>query len=556
MGWPEGTNPIVEIETGSPLEADATAVFVAWIPWDSGFRGSGLRVGDLIVGHEAVVYDRAAVEARIRIGDSRFDQWLRAEGRKPDDPLTLSVLRDDAPLTIRGTIGGYRTYRTAEGRPCYGADGPIGAENDGLGASWDSWHRQFVDFAKRALAGWDYYAGNYTKNLTEEIAAHAERVAFLERRYPSAYARAVAEDYAAMKAIVAGEKRDLAPADIAYRLLGDARAKDVSIAAERTFAAYLARCAGTLMVDPPSAPNSFKEHTEGLVGKLIRLPPLSKRETLFETDRSWYWSGSGEGGYLIDKASDAMKPLYAAIGEYVEKVDPNFRDAIVTFIGVVQAEPVLVSDVDRRITVSGLRLTPHVALVANASDRSRCFFVDLQRAEGAETFAGEAALEAGIRRPALKDGDTPQRVLEVAFEALKVGDMKTWLSCYASWHIRRFYEKDASFAWVDRTWEVMSEVSGASVWDRARRRLLDDVYGAEVAKVSAPYVVFDIAEAPAGRAQTASGPRIAEEVKAVVNHIGRFGEEYRTFSGFMLHRRWVLQRLDDGPWRIAIDQAL
>jgi hypothetical protein len=30
-----------------------------------------------------------------------------------------------------------------------------------------------------------------------------------------------------------------------------------------------------------------------------------------------------------------------------------------------------------------------------------------------------------------------------------------------------------------------------------------------------------------------------------------FDGEYRTFQNVNVHRQWVLQRLDEGPWRIT-----
>jgi hypothetical protein len=68
-------------------------------------------------------------------------------------------------------------------------------------------------------------------------------------------------------------------------------------------------------------------------------------------------------------------------------------------------------------------------------------------------------------------------------------------------------------------------------------------------------VVFDAlaqAAAPAG----AGAPRRVEAVQALVNHIGRFDGEFRTFVGYNLHRQWELQRLDEGPWRIVSPQGI
>lgn len=556
MPWPEGTSPQLEIETSNHNEEGSVARFVTWIPWDSGFRGSGLRVSDLIVGHGDQRYDEETVKAGTRVGDSRFSSWLEKSGLKPDDPFTLLVQRGDERVPIQGRLGAYRTYKNAEGKRMLSENGPINYEKDGFDYAWDAWYRQFFDVAKVILAGWDYYVGTVTKNQAEQLKPFAERIAYLEQHYPSKFSQALREDYEAMKIIVAGEKRELSAADVAYRGLGEARAKDVTATADKAFAAFLAEIEPELMSNPPEAPNSFTEDIRPLVGKVLRLGAVGKRELLFETKRNWYWSGRYGGGYLIDKRDPSLKPLYVATDEYIEKVDPYFRDPSISFIGTVQAEPALVCDVHRNITVAGVRVQPMAALVANAANKENRFFVDLRPGKSTEAFAGEAALQAGIRRPTLADDAAPEQVLLTAFEAMKMGDMETWLSCYANWMVRSYYERDRSFLYVDRTWETMGRQSATSVWDRARQRLMDDVYGLEVANLSPVRVVYDAAEQPGDHKLSRSTPALVYSVRALVNHIGKIGEEYRTFAGFMLHRRWELQRLDDGPWRITSTHAI
>ena len=103
----------------------------------------------------------------------------------------------------------------------------------------------------------------------------------------------------------------------------------------------------------------------------------------------------------------------------------------------------------------------------------------------------------------------------------------------------------------------MSERSSASTWDNARKRLIDDVYGFEVVRVSPVRMVFDVRTQPDNRHTSgADAPRLVEEVRVLINHIGKVDGEFRTFAGSMLHRRWDLQRLDDGPWRIISTFAI
>ena len=69
--------------------------------------------------------------------------------------------------------------------------------------------------------------------------------------------------------------------------------------------------------------------------------------------------------------------------------------------------------------------------------------------------------------------------------------------------------------------------------------------------------MFDVTTQPENRRTAGEdAPRLVQEVRVLVNHIGKVDSEFRTFAGSMLHRRWDLQRLDDGPWRITSTFAI
>jgi hypothetical protein len=289
------------------------------------------------------------------------------------------------------------------------------------------------------------------------------------------------------------------------------------------------------------------------VGKIVELPEIGDRDILFETKRSWFQIGRSQGVYLIARQSDAVKPLFAATDRYIEKVNPSFGRRKIAFVGTVEPLPALVSDAVRSVTLVGLRVTPLAALVASDDDPAQRLCVDMRpERKGEEAFAGEAQLLA-VGRPRLTPEMAPEEVLRAHFESLKVADFETFRACYATWMVREWFERDSSHLWVDSTWTIANERDAASLFDRSRKRLLDDVYGLEVAAVSPARVVYDASRQPAGGA---AEPRLVEEVRILVNHIGRSGEEFRTFAGGDLHRRWTLQRLDDGPWRLVDAQPI
>jgi hypothetical protein len=41
-----------------------------------------------------------------------------------------------------------------------------------------------------------------------------------------------------------------------------------------------------------------------------------------------------------------------------------------------------------------------------------------------------------------------------------------------------------------------------------------------------------------------------------LDHVGKFDGAYRAFNDVTVHRQWILQRINGGPWRIASAQGL
>jgi hypothetical protein len=77
---------------------------------------------------------------------------------------------------------------------------------------------------------------------------------------------------------------------------------------------------------------------------------------------------------------------------------------------------------------------------------------------------------------------------------------------------------------------------------------MGDVYDARIDEIEQPRRVLT--------RDAANGLPNVDEVVVWVDHYGLFDGEYRTFQNINVNRRWVLQRLDDGPWKIVSAQNL
>ena len=261
-----------KIQTGRDARPGHEGRRVLRIAWDSGFRDSGLRVGDRLVGEFGTPYSEEDLEkGRILGGSSESSRWDEL-GLDAGDSVALQVERDGRVLTVEGELTENRTTRDAQGRRSFGEDGPAEGEKDGFDYAWRPWYGRFDDLVETILLGWDYTVGYDTRRLAERLEPFRERVEFPQAHYPSAFAQAVRHDFDAAREMLAGEPRELTEEDLAYRQLGEIRAGQITGAADRAWEAFLAEMGDDLVEDPFPVPDSFEEDLTPWGCKIVRLP--------------------------------------------------------------------------------------------------------------------------------------------------------------------------------------------------------------------------------------------------------------------------------------------
>jgi hypothetical protein len=143
-----------------------------------------------------------------------------------------------------------------------------------------------------------------------------------------------------------------------------------------------------------------------------------------------------------------------------------------------------------------------------------------------------------------RDDTSPTSVVAAMINAVKLGDDRTWRSLFAPWRalaggggrtvVDVAYATDPAMFWSD--------------WERSRQLIMGEVYDARVSHAEKVRRVL--------ARDTANGIPEVEQVIVWVDHFGLFDGEYRTYQNVNVHRRWPLQRLDGGPWRIITIQSL
>lgn len=512
-------------------DASPPALRVTWIAWDSPFRSTGLRVGDRIVALDGDRIEDLLPSTPTGLFPGEYNEatgWERT-GALEGQEVRLEVLRDATIGTVQAHLAPDAIYADPAGRRALAPGGPMALERDGFSASWDRWYEEFVKRASAVLdRGWKRGSFDNQRELRAHD-EHAPRVRALEERHPGPFADAVREDFDRVRARLAGRPVELDPEDLAYRELGAKRVEQVRAAADAAWAVLAAELAEETM---PAFPAPDPDRREQVVGQVVELPWLSQWNLVNDLGRSFAVAGSRrEGFWFVDFQAPSMQHFFDAWFRFRGDVNPELRDRW-RFLGRVQ-------DVPRMLTVDGRPEAGLVLQVLGVAAGQGEMVADLRtpEADGTVRYAGEAEI-AGRRRDPPGPEAGPTEVVEAMIDAIKRGDRGTWQALFADW---RLFSRWGGEPLVDTAW-IPGAGSFVRPWEESRRRILDDVWDVRVAEVEPPRVRV-----------VGSGdglvPRV-EEVVVWVDHVGRFDDGFRTFSKVGFQRRWTLQRLDDGPWRI------
>ncbi|NPC71063.1 hypothetical protein HPP05_15030 [Corallococcus exiguus] len=538
------------LRSGLKLDARFDALtphlHVAWISWDSGFRGSGLRVGDRVIaidGQPVVKPPDLATTQRtlpFMLGQYAENQTWDKQGRKEGDKVQVRIVRRREPgegweeHEFSGALLHERTWSIADTtRQLIGPGGPERMGRDGFDEAWMSWLEKRVFDWERLLDS-TFGAWRTSRGTRAELAnhlGHKARVDFLVEHHPGPFATAMREDWETVRACLDGDLVTL-PADaLEFRTRGEEQVKAIGLQAAAAWKALLeARAGETLSAFPVVDP--FRGDRSAVTGKLVSLPTVTQREWLVDMGKGYLaWNQSG-AWVFCPANTPAMNKVFSAMQRYQKRVAPSVRLDIAV-LGRILPDPRLLAGSGR--TAAGLEVEPVAALVGGVV----CVDVS-DPSEGGPRFAGEETLsQESFGAPA--DDASPREVLTAMISAVKRGDQETWNGLFADW--RAVPDADRPIYYPVWTWNGRD-----SEWVRSRQLLLNKVLDARVRWMGDVRVVIQGDEAP--------GLQRIEEVELEVDHVGLFEGQTRTFNSVDVRRRWTVQRRNGGPWRITSEQSL
>lgn len=526
-----GTDLRSGITTDGQIEREPRGFLVTWIDWDSGFRPH-LRINDLIVGvnGQSLAPFLQAGKMGKGVGQHAEPSYWVDIAATPDEAIVLSVLRDGEPVEVRGKLHYDYFYFTLDGKPAMAPGGPQRLSNDGFDAPWSFWLETFTKRLSQHLSsGWT----QRSYNSRNELAWYLEqkpRIDHLLVKYPGPFAETMREDWTRGMELAQGKKAELGAAELEYRALGARRVEIAKAEAATAWPAAVQALAPEMM---PAFPAPSVLARDAAIGKVVELPAITMRSFLNHLGLSFAAIGSpSDGYYFVLLNHTAFRALWDVVSRYRGQVNPRV-DERYRFIARVLDDPQMFP-VNGRSTM-GLTVEPLAALVGQDE-----VFVDLRTSPPG--FAGEEALASFTA--IVRDDSSPARVIEAMIHALKTGDDETWASLFAPWKV---LSGKGGRTIIDPSYSADSS-RFMSDWERSRRLIMGEVYDARVERVDKITRVL--------QRDGDNGLPNVDQVVVWVDHYGMFDGEYRTFQNVNVHRQWVLQRLDEGPWRITSIQSL
>jgi hypothetical protein len=521
-----------------PLLDQPTPAFrVSWIPWDSGFRGSGLMVRDEIVAVNGVPIEKQASASWTSIGQYGENQFWTKQGAREREVVTLTIRRKQCPgagwatLDFKGELRLKQRYLSADERWIVCPGGPEPNVEDGFPGAWGGWVEELTRHLTNVLEN-SWHPRPFSSRF--ELERHLEyeaRVNYFAEHYPTPLSAALKEDWLTGRALLSGRKYEISADDLKYRRAEEEQVAEVAAAARIKWDEFVNAKAGET-VEPFPGVDPIRGDLSQIVGKFVKLPPITNRDWISEAGHNWFVSGQDKTYYFVDAEAPAADRMLLTVRRYKRIVAPHVRDEY-SLVCQVLGEPRLMAVHGQGIF--GMQAEPVAALVGDA------MFIDLTVEEnGVSPFAGEAA----FRQPSAAlppDSASPRQVLEAFVAALKEGDQSLCKQLFADWWVSELSDGR-------RVLNSSEVVLTDNTWEDSRRRILGEVYGIEVVWVDDSRVLFSGNEFE-------GAPRI-EEVTAEIDHIGYFDGEYATFSKPSFNRFWTLQRVNNGPWRISSTQGI
>jgi hypothetical protein len=529
-----GTNIVSGITTELILRKVNPGFKVKWISWDSDFRRE-LKLNDVIL---QVNKENMApfLKAGGGTGIGEYAEWQHWKdiGARNGQEITLSVLRDGKPITVKGKLHAEYFYTDGKGGRALAPGGPSLMERDGFSDAWSQWIEKYLQKMSTLMRlGWEQTGFDNRKEHANQL-AEKPRIDMLLSKYPGKFSQTLSDDWNRLVKSLEGDRVEITEKDLEYREIGERRVQQAKVIAKKAWENAKKNYA-VEMIDPFPAVDVMER--DPVVGKIVELPQITYNNLFNELGKAYAYVGSKSDGFYFVILDEADGHVFVDVMyRYKGQINPRMPDKF-RYIARINDDPRMYT-VDRK-PVTGLTVKL-LAILAGDDE----LFVDLT--EKKPVFAGENEL-AHVPL-ADDDASTPIKAMQAMIQAIKTGNNKLWQDLLANWKVIEGLDKSV----LDLTFKP-STAALQSDWSNSRTLIMSKVYDARISRVGNISCLIAKGEA--------KGIPEVEEVDVWLDHVGKFDIsktqfEYRVFTNVNVNRHWTLQRIDGGPWLIASMQHL
>lgn len=531
---PDSLNMGLTLETGfgrDPMLGGRSRAFVVtWIRWDSGFRDSGLAVGDrLLAINGKRLEEKDFEEWRKRTGQNQEGAYWKSQGASDGGKTMLTVSRRVRPgqgwkeVEIQGQLRLQTIYRNDKNHDCFGPDGPSQRDYDGFSEGWGPWNEAIVkDWSRLLDDGWLLTSFGSEYELKKFLEQEA-RVNKLGELYPGTYSKMVRSDFEQVKALLVGREYSVGPEVLEFRTRAERAKIDVAEAGKKARESFLAAHAAEILPNLPQL-DPILDDRSAITGKLVQMPRATNREWISQGTTTYFIFNQGNAWFFADAQAPSVQSILEARLRYTKDVDADVR-AEFNFIARIEDIPALVVVNERGRF--GLRVDPVAATIGD-----NAFFVEAQQ----PMYVGEEA-QRGKRPAPPPDDATPEAVLNALIASVKEGDRPLYRALHSSFDIC-FLDNG-----LPRINTGILFTEGLE-WEDARRKVMELVCDVRI-------VWTDEVEDLVKGTEFSGAPRI-QQTFIEVDHLKQLPDgTFRSFMKMGLAPIWKLQRIGEGPWRIV-----
>lgn len=512
---------------------DVTGQAVRWVAWDS--PASDLAAGDLVLAVEGAGRRLEGADVpRLSYPPGGTSALWSALGCDPGTPLTFTVARDGDTLYVSVGAIPQRFYQSLDGKRSLFPGGPYALSRAEIGETWSTWYERIIKAWSLILCdGWRQRSFK-TRELLKQHADEFRAVEYLEQHHPGQFAENIAARWRDVERVLAGSAFADADVDLGYREVAAERRDKIKAAGVAAHAAYEDENSESLE-DAFPAPDPYETDAGSVAGRLVVIDRVSPRDMRNDGVQAWYMLGDRQKGwYFLDANSAPAMRMHIAIDEYKLQVTPHLGESYRMYLRVTE-EPMIRAKEARNVAL-GFKVELVAAFVG------RELFISGLDTETPVVAGSEHVSGAALHTPP-PDAE-PEALARYRIDAIKKLRRDRWEALFADWKVTWDFAANPVFL----PYGEIGPSDKRSGWEQSRKRLFDDIFDVRVLGASKPHVV--LAQDPG------DGTPCVEECEVLVEHVGRFDGEYRSFKDSWLTRAWRLQRVDDGPWRFVFPRAL